>query len=52
MTAVLLCSEVDKAAELLTNKLTEILDQMAPIKKFQTRKIIPCECPKILDIEK
>ena len=35
---VLLCSEVDKAAELLTNKLTEILDQMAPIKKFQTRK--------------
>ena len=35
---MLLCSEVDKAAELLTNKLTEILDQMAPIKKFQTRK--------------
>ena len=31
------CSNVDTAAELLTGKITDILDEMAPIKKFQTR---------------
>ena len=31
------CSNVDIAAELLTNKITHILDDMAPIKRFQTR---------------
>ena len=34
---VLSCTGVDKAAEIFTNKLTEVLDKVAPIKKFQTR---------------
>ena len=35
---VLNCTEVDHAAELLTSKLTKVLDTMAPVKKFQTRQ--------------
>ena len=31
------CSDVNVAAETLTNKLTGVLDKMAPIKKIQTR---------------
>ena len=31
------CTSVDSATELLTRKITNILDEMAPIKKFQTR---------------
>ena len=31
------CTNVNIAAETLTNKLTEVLDNMAPIKKIQTR---------------
>ena len=31
------CTNVDLAAELLTNKITDILNEMAPIKRFQTR---------------
>ena len=34
---VLTCTGVEKAAEVFTNKLTEVLDKVAPIKKFQTR---------------
>ena len=32
------CNNVDAAAELLTVKFTEILDDMAPVRKIQTRK--------------
>ena len=32
------CSEVDRANELFTDKLTCILDKYAPVKKFQSRK--------------
>ena len=35
---ILSCYNVDNASEILTNKLTEVLDIMAPIKKIQTRK--------------
>ena len=31
------CSDVNIATELLTDKMTKVLDWMAPIKKFQTR---------------
>ena len=31
------CTDVEVAAELLTSKITEVLDTMAPIKKIQTR---------------
>ena len=34
---VLNCTDVNLAAEILTTKLSEILDIMAPVKKFQTR---------------
>ena len=34
---VLGCTDVDKATEMLTKKLTLILDELAPIKTFQTR---------------
>ena len=34
---ILSCTNVDVATELLTSKLTEVLDSMAPIRKFQTR---------------
>ena len=34
---ILDCTEVDKAVEILTNKLNIILDELAPIKTFQTR---------------
>ena len=30
-------SNVDTASEILTKKLTEVLDEMAPIRKIQTR---------------
>ena len=30
-------TDVEKAAEMLTTKLTDVLDEMAPVKKFQTR---------------
>ena len=32
-----MCQDPNQAAEMLTNKLTTILDQMAPIKTFQVR---------------
>ena len=35
---IFLYTDVDSAAELLTSKLTVILDEMAPIRKIQTRK--------------
>ena len=31
------CQNVEEAAKLLTDKVTDVLDDMAPIKKFQTR---------------
>ena len=31
------CTDVNLAAEILTTKLSKILDIMAPVKKFQTR---------------
>ena len=34
---VLGCNDVDVAAETLTHKLNKVLDEMAPVKKFQTR---------------
>ena len=34
---ILECTEVDRAVELLTNKLNTILDELAPIKTFQSR---------------
>ena len=37
MDEVYSCSNVDVAAELLTRKITDVLDDMAPIKRFQTR---------------
>ena len=36
--AVLECNDVDKAAPLLTQGLTRILDSMAPVRTIQTRK--------------
>ena len=43
LTEVLECTDVDKAAELLVQKLTSVLDNMAPIKTVQTRKrYAPC----------
>ena len=32
------CTDVDLAVDIFTNKLTDILDRMAPIKKFQIKK--------------
>ena len=34
---VYLCEDVDNACEMFTNRLTEILDKMAPIKTIQVR---------------
>ena len=34
---VVACTSVEEAAEVFTNKLTVVLDNLAPIKKFQTR---------------
>ena len=34
---ILTCTDVNIAAELLVSKLTDILDEMAPIKTVQTR---------------
>ena len=34
---VYLCTDANSAAEVLSKKLTMVLDMMAPIKKFQTR---------------
>ena len=31
------CQDVDQAVDILTSKLTELLDKMAPVKKFQVR---------------
>ena len=35
---ILSYTDVNKAAETLTHKLTKILDEMAPVRKIQTRK--------------
>ena len=35
---VFCCEDVEKATELFTNKLTKVLDTMAPVKCFQVRK--------------
>ena len=32
------CTDVNEAAELLVNKLNKVLDEMDPVKTFQTRK--------------
>ena len=32
------CTDVNAATELMTDKITKVLDLMAPVKKFQTRK--------------
>ena len=32
------CNDVDMAVEIFTKKLTDILDKMDPVKKFQIRK--------------
>ena len=37
LSEILSCTDVDQAAETLTEKLTEALDEMAPVKKIQTR---------------
>ena len=34
---IFLCSGVDMPTEILTSKLTGVLDEMAPVKKIQTR---------------
>ena len=34
---VLRCTDVNEAAELLVDKLTKVLDEMAPVKTIQTR---------------
>ena len=31
------CQDVDLAVDIFTSKLTDILDKMAPVKKFQVR---------------
>ena len=31
------CQDVDLAVDTFTNKITEILDKMAPVRKFQVR---------------
>jgi hypothetical protein len=32
------CNDVDLAVDIFTKKLTDILDRMAPIKKFQIKR--------------
>ena len=38
MNEILSCTDVNAATDALSNKLTAVLDDLAPVKKFQTRK--------------
>ena len=47
---IYLCQDVNKAADLLTEKLTKILDNMAPVRSIQTRtNYAPWMSPDIKD---
>ena len=50
---VYLCSDVDEAVEIFTKKITDILDEMAPMKCIQIRSnYSPWLCKDTLDLMK